>query len=116
MNETEGKIGAVCLSRVTEAEIERKKENGLNKVVAGVPATDFETFWKKEIEAVRATYQEVITTHPEAKRAIEKVHEILTDIVSLDRCTRTVWCLFTRLYGAQKVLQNSKDKEIRQTV
>jgi hypothetical protein len=72
MNETEGKIGADCLSRVMEAEIERKKEEGLNKFVAVVPATDIETYWKKEIEALRAAYQEVITTHPEAKKLYRK--------------------------------------------
>jgi len=56
MNETEGQIGADFLSRVKEAEIERKKGGGLNKIVAVVPATDFETYWKKEIKALRAAY------------------------------------------------------------
>jgi len=70
--ETEGQIGADCLSRVLEADIERKNGGELNKVVAVVPAMDFETNWKKEIEAPRASYQEVITTHPEAKKLYRK--------------------------------------------
>jgi len=55
--------------------------------MAVVPAMDFETYWKNEVEALRAAYKEVITTHPEAKMTLEKVHEVLTKIGSLAGCT-----------------------------
>jgi hypothetical protein len=65
--ETEGQIGADCLSRLLEADIERKNGGDLNNVMAVVPAMDFETYWKKETGTLRASYQKVIT-HSEAKK------------------------------------------------
>jgi hypothetical protein len=64
-------------------ELEKKERERLSKVMAVVPAMDFETYWKNEVETLRVAYKEVITTHPEAKEALEKVHEVLTNIVIL---------------------------------
>jgi predicted KAP-like P-loop ATPase len=67
-------------------ELEKKERERLSKVMGVVPSIDFETYWKNEVEALRAAYKEVITTHPDAKMALEKMTEVLTNIASLAGC------------------------------
>jgi hypothetical protein len=55
--------------------------------MAGITTLDFEFYWHKEVKALRLAYKEVIVSHPEAKEAMEKVYEVLTDIASLAGCT-----------------------------
>jgi hypothetical protein len=55
--------------------------------MAGITAMNFELYWQKEVEALRVAYKKVMATHPEAKKAMEKVHEVLSDIASLAGCT-----------------------------
>jgi hypothetical protein len=40
-------------------EPEKKEKEKLSKVMAVVPAMVFETYWKNEVEALRAAYKEV---------------------------------------------------------
>jgi hypothetical protein len=37
-----------------------------------MPALNFELYWHKEIEALRAAYKEVMVSHSEAKKSVEK--------------------------------------------
>jgi hypothetical protein len=55
--------------------------------MAGVPALSFEKYWQKETEALRAAYKRVMASHPEAKKAMEKAYEVVTDIAQLAGCT-----------------------------
>jgi hypothetical protein len=55
--------------------------------VAGVPALAFEVYWKNESEALRAAYKEVMASYPQAKAAVDKVYEVITDITRLAGCT-----------------------------
>jgi hypothetical protein len=55
--------------------------------MAGVPALNFEKYWHKEIEALRAAYKKVMARHPDAKKAMEKAYEVLTDIAHVAGCT-----------------------------
>jgi hypothetical protein len=54
--------------------------------MAGVPALNFEKYWHREIEALKAAYKKVMASHPEAKKAMEKAYEVLTDIAHLAGC------------------------------
>jgi hypothetical protein len=49
-------------------DLDREEGERVSKVMAVVPAMDFEPYWKEEVEALRAAYQEVIASHPEAKK------------------------------------------------
>jgi hypothetical protein len=63
-------------------------ERGRTKFMAGITAMNFELYWQKEVEALRMAYKKVMATHHlEVKKAMERVHEVLSDIASLAGCT-----------------------------
>jgi DNA-binding transcriptional regulator GbsR (MarR family) len=63
------------------------RETGNKRKHGGVPALNFEKYWHREIEALKADYKKVMASHPEAKKAMEKAYEVLTDIANLAGCT-----------------------------
>jgi hypothetical protein len=68
------------------------RENGSgrereNEDMAGITAIIFELYWQREVDALRMTYEKVMDTHPAAKKAMEKVHEVLSDIACPAVCT-----------------------------
>jgi len=55
--------------------------------MAGYPAPECEVYWQNESEAVREAYKEVMASHQQAKAAVVKTYEIITDIARLAGCT-----------------------------
>jgi len=62
------------------------RETGNKRKHGGGPALNFEKYWHREIEALKADYKKVMASHPEAKKAMEKAYEVLTDIAHLAGC------------------------------
>jgi hypothetical protein len=55
--------------------------------MAGITAMNFELYLQKEVDALKVTYKKFMATHPEAKKAMEKVQEVLSDIACPAVCT-----------------------------
>jgi len=55
--------------------------------MAGVPAPEYEVYWQNKSEAPREAYKEVMASHPQAKAAVVKTYEIITEIARLAGCT-----------------------------
>jgi hypothetical protein len=63
------------------------REAGRKRRHGGDASPKLRKYWHKEIEALRAAYRKVMASHPEAKKAMKKAYEILTDIAILAGCT-----------------------------
>jgi hypothetical protein len=64
-----------------------RRERKRKESMAGFPALEYEVYWQNENEALREAYKEVMASHPQAKAAVVKVYEIITDMTRLVVCT-----------------------------
>jgi hypothetical protein len=79
--------------------------------MAQVPPLGYKEHWRIELEFLRAESKPLSRKHPEAKDAIEKVHNVFSDTASLVGCTpKKIWesdaWIFSALYGVYIMTQS----------